>query len=261
MKVEIINDKILLHDYLIRDKYLHLYEIGDLDDFFFGETVWYSGVENGDAKAIALLYNGLSTPTLIALTSDIKPMERLLSEITPDLPSALYIHLSPGLEQPFKERYEIDTAGENFKMALKDLSPVREFDTNGVIRLGEKYAESLGDFYAGAYPGNWFSPRMLQSGYYYGITERNRIIAVAGVHVFSKEFNVAALGNIAVDPEYRNRGIGRKVTAACCKALLNEVDYIGLNVSVRNQSAVALYKKLGFRSTHRYFGYRMKEPK
>lgn len=260
MKVEIINDKTVLHDYLIRDRYLHLYEIGDLDDFFFGETVWYAGVETGEVRAIVLLYNGLSVPTLIVLTSGIEPVAELLSKIISYLPSALYVHLSPGLEQPFKERYEIDTIGENIKMALKDPDSVRGIDTNGVIRLDEKYAELLEDFYAGAYPGNWFSPRMLRSGYYYGIAKRNRIIAVAGVHVFSKEFNVAALGNIAVDPEFRNRGLGRKVTAACCKALMNEVDYIGLNVSVGNQSAVALYKKLGFRPTHRYFEYRMKEP-
>ncbi len=258
--VEIVRDKTRLYEYLIQDRYLHLYEIGDLDEFFFPDTRWYTLSEKDDIKAIALLYNGLSIPTLIALTDAYNPMVKLLHHIIPELPSPLYVHLSPGLENPFRPYFDIESVGENFKMGLTGPETVREIDTEDVVGLNLRHSENLVRFYREAYPGNWFSPRMLESGHYYGLFDGDAIIAAAGVHVYSVEYNVAALGNIAVHPEYRNRGLGGQVTAACCKALLNEVELIGLNVAAGNRSAIALYKRLGFQPAARYFEYRMDKP-
>ena len=74
----------------------------------------------------------------------------------------------------------------------------------------------------------------------------------AGVHVYSEEYRVAALGNIVTHPDYRNRGFGRIVTAYLCKKLLEKVDHIGLNVHRDNVSAIRCYENLGFEILGKY---------
>lgn len=60
------------------------------------------------------------------------------------------------------------------------------------------------------YPGNWFDPRTLEFGirlfsHYgkWGSCLDNIIIATAGIHVYSKKYNVTVLGNICVHLAYR----------------------------------------------------------
>ena len=74
----------------------------------------------------------------------------------------------------------------------------------------------------------------------------HRLAGIAGVHVYSRDYKVAALGNIASHPDYRGQGVGFLTTAYCCKRLARTVNTIGLNVSQSNPAAIALYKKLGF---------------
>ena len=97
-----------------------------------------------------------------------------------------------------------------------------------------------------AYPGNFFEPRMLDTKRYFGIRQDGKLVSVAGVHVYSARYRVAALGNITTHPDYRGRGYGRIASARVCKSLLSEIDYIGLNVKADNTSAIRCYEKLGF---------------
>ncbi|MHC4104953.1 MAG: GNAT family N-acetyltransferase, partial [Planctomycetota bacterium] len=101
-------------------------------------------------------------------------------------------------------------------------------------------------FFEKAYPGNFFEPRMLETKQYYGIRQSGALISVAGVHVYSSRYKVAALGNITTHPNYRGKGYGRIVTAQLCKSLLNKIDHIGLNVKSDNKSAIRCYEKLEF---------------
>jgi predicted GNAT family acetyltransferase len=66
------------------------------------------------------------------------------------------------------------------------------------------------------------------------------------VHVYSRRYRVAALGNIATHPDYRGKGYGKVVAARVCKSLLNDIDHIGLNVKTDNKGAIRCYQKLGF---------------
>ena len=71
-------------------------------------------------------------------------------------------------------------------------------------------------------------------------------MSVAGVHVCSQSYGVAALGNIATHPDFRKRGLGTAVTAKLCSSLLDIVESIGLNVKTDNVAALNCYRKLGF---------------
>ena len=83
----------------------------------------------------------------------------------------------------------------------------------------------------------------------------DKLAADAGVHVYSRKYKAAALGNITVRPDLRGRGLGKKVTARVCRELLKRTELIGLNVAAGNASAIACYRSLGFEKTHAYEEY------
>jgi predicted GNAT family acetyltransferase len=87
---------------------------------------------------------------------------------------------------------------------------------------------------------------MLETNQFFGIRKGMRLISIAGIHVYSEEYRVAALGNITTHPLHRGKGYGTLVTARLCKSLLKNVDHIGLNVKADNRIAIVCYRKLGF---------------
>lgn len=250
-----LSDKQEIYNYLRNDPGLHIYEIGDLDDHFRDDTIWYGLMKDDTLKAILLVYTGLLEPTVLALTDDIDPMRELISEIKDRLPNKFYLHLSPGLIDLFDHEFNYRHRGDNFKMILKDSFEVSQTYYPEVIKFCMEELDSLIDFYAESYPGNWFNFRMLATGHYYGIKFDTRIAAAGGVHVYSPEYKVASLGNIAVHPDFRGQGLGYKVTSALCKNLLSSVDTIGLNVRVKNKTAISIYHKLGFEEIANYDEY------
>jgi predicted GNAT family acetyltransferase len=140
-------------------------------------------------------------------------------------------------------------------MALTDKRRVLRADVSKVKTLSKRDLPALLKFYKRAYPDNWFDPHTLETGMYFGLMEGDEISAVAGVHVYSKKYRVAALGNIATAPEMRGRGLAGKVTAMLCRALLQHTEHIGLNVNSENKAAIACYKRLGFGLTAPYEEY------
>ena len=94
---------------------------------------------------------------------------------------------------------------------------------------------------------------MLATGRYVGIREDGRLVCVAGVHVYSPVFGVAALGNVATLPSLRGRGLARGACAALCRLLLEDgIETIALNVRADNAAAIASYATLGFEPAAEY---------
>jgi predicted GNAT family acetyltransferase len=83
-------------------------------------------------------------------------------------------------------------------------------------------------------------------GQYFGLRQDGRLVSVAGVHVYSEHYRVAALGNIVTHPAYRRRGYARQVMARLCQSVLEKVEHVGLNVKADNDAAIACYARLGF---------------
>lgn len=245
MMLELVEtrDRERIEAFLRRDRELHVYEIGDLDPFFWPATTWWTAMRGDAIAALALLYRGPAIPTLLVLERhDLEAGCWLASRLSPLLPDPLYAHLSPGLVEAFGDRPR-EAQGTYLKMTLGTLA---EVDTAGVERLGVQDLAAIDAFYARAYPDNWFDPRMLETGEYFGVRDGNALIGIAGVHVVSAHHGVAALGNIATDPAHRGRGIARRTTAATCSSLLRRVDTLSLNVSAENAAAIRCYRALGF---------------
>lgn len=232
-----------------RDPARHLYELGDLDDFFWPHTVWYATEEAGEIRQVVLLYTAGDPPVLLA-TGEAEEWDRLralLREILPILPAQVYTHVSREVLPVLTERYTPESYGLHFKMWLTKPEELESVSDEGVTALTSADIVAAQALYAAAYPGSWFDARMLETGQYFGIWELGgALVAIAGVHSYSPTYRVAALGNITTHPDWRGRGLATKVTAAVCRSLSNNVDYIGLNVLAENQAAIACYQKLGF---------------
>jgi len=93
---------------------------------------------------------------------------------------------------------------------------------------------------------------MLKTQQYYGILEADKLIGIGGVHVYSEEYRVAALGNVTIHPRYRNKGLGKQLISHLCQKLRQKVDHIGLNVAIDNVAAIKCYKDLGFEIVGEY---------
>lgn len=241
-----LNDKNEIKEFLEQDPYLHIYSLGDLDDFFWPFTSWYGSRNKKGLQAIILVYKGPELPTVCALCRDNNVMGDLLDSVQNILPDKFYSHLSPGLENVLNKTFFVDSGAKHYKMALLNTGSSLIQNTSNVLRLSKDDLLELNKLYAGSYPGNWFDPRMLETDQYYGIKDGDRIKSVAGVHVFSKEYKVAAVGNIVTHHEFRGHGYGASVTSALCKSLLRKNVRIGLNVQSDNISAVRMYERLGF---------------
>jgi ribosomal protein S18 acetylase RimI-like enzyme len=255
MGVICLRDKSRIEAFLRKNVYLHIYSIGDLDDFFWPDTTWYGWEERGDIQSVVLLYTASDAPTLLALSEQQDVMWELVQSIFPVLPERFYAHLSPAVAETVERQCKIKSYGKHYKMGLKNKTLLHDIDCSQVIRLIENDLDDMLGLYEKSYPGNWFNARMLKTEQYFGIRLKNRLVSIAGVHVYSEKYKVAALGNIVTHPDYRSRGFGKAVTAKLCQSLFEHVDNIGLNVKADNTAAIALYKKLGFEIVSTYYEY------
>jgi ribosomal protein S18 acetylase RimI-like enzyme len=246
VKLVSLHSKEEIEGFLRRNTFLNIYSIGDLDDFFWGSTVWYA-LKDEEIRELLLMYTGLGVPTLLALTGEPGgPVVQILRAVRHLLPRRFYAHFSEGLSSALAGEYHVQSHGTFHKMALTDTSQMSDVDTSEVVRLTAADLGEIYELYEVSYPGNWFDPRMLETGHYYGLRRDDRLLAAAGVHVYSPTYRVAAIGNVTTHPHFRGRGLATAVCARLCTALLQAVDHIGLNVKSDNASAIASYERLGF---------------
>jgi ribosomal protein S18 acetylase RimI-like enzyme len=231
-----------------RNPFLHIYAIGDLDDFFWPHTTWYAVRLDGRVQQLVLLYTGCSLPTVLAYAEQpISSMCDLIDDLRSILPGRFYGHFTTGVADVLANDYRITPHGGFHKMGLTDPSRLAGVDGSAAVRLTSADTQELHALYTASYPGNWFTPRMLETGCYFGVRRGGDLVNVAGVHVYSPEYKVAALGNITTRPDVRGQGLATAATARLCQELRQAgIDHIGLNVRADNQSAIACYQKLGF---------------
>jgi len=258
-KIITLHDKAEIFSYLNRNPALHVYSIGDLDDFYFSHTIWYAKVVDGSISALILNYIGMNPPTIISITdTDTDETISLIEGIKPLLPKVFNAHFSPGLIDVIGREKINKDYGVHYRMVLKK-APNDINNPGFQVRIVTKTdLPEITTFYEINYPDNWFDPRMLETGKFYGCFDNGRLVGIAGIHVYSPQYKVAAVGSISTALTHRGRSICKILTSALCKDLLRTVDVIGLNVNSTNETAIRAYKAVGFEIYSEYEEYLVK---
>ena len=247
MGVVELRDRKVIAEFCRRRPAVHAYALGDLDDFFWPHTRWLGWERSGRLEQLVLLYDEPETPVLLALAEPpATGMADLLAAVADELPSDVYAHSTGELVSALPRFAPRSPPAEHRKLGLVDPSRL-DGHPDRALPLGPDDLDEVLAFYARAYPGTWFEPRMLETRRYVGIRDSGGLACVAGVHVWSPEWRVAALGNVATLPEARGRGLATAACAHLCRVLLDDgIDTISLNVRADNAAAIAAYERLGF---------------
>jgi len=240
-QTQLTTDRAAILSFLRKDRLYAAYAIGDLQPPMFERCTWAVATKDGRVRALALHFRGLIPPALFLMG-----VEGGLSTIlqhslcpTPVLVTCRSEHLP--LVQTL---YDLCDTALMWRMVLRP-SCFRPFDRS-CTKLCASQAVQLGALYALG-GGDAFTPSQLQHGVFYGIEVDDQIVAVAGTHLVSPEYGVAAVGNVFTHPEYRGRGYASAATSAVVAALRSAgIRDIVLNVSQSNQAAIRIYERLGF---------------
>lgn len=255
-----LRDRARIERFLRRSAESQIYALADLDDAFWPETRWFVRADDrGELAALCVVLEKLALPIVHAVAEPHDPATlALVAELRPRLPETFFVNLPVGFAAAFAASHAIHSHGEYVKMWLPEPGALRGDSLPGIEPLGPGHADELARFYRErAYApdergGRFFAPYMLSFAPWFGLRERGELVCVAGLHVFSRRYGVAALGNVATAPERRGRGLARAVCARLCRALADAVPLVGLNVAVANAPARACYRALGFREALRY---------
>ena len=260
MRIESLRERAPIERFLRRSAAAQIYALADLDDAFWPDTRWFATRgSDGEIGAVCLVLEKLALPIVHAVAEPREPATLgLVRALSAQLPRRFFVNLPVGYESVFADTHEIAGHGEYVKMQLDDAAGLEKFEIPGIERLGAEHTAEIEDFRAkrayrdGEKAGGFFAPYMLEMFPWFGLREHGDLVSVAGVHVFSQRYGVAALGNVATTPARRGRGLGRAVCARLARELAARVPLVGLNVATSNTAARRCYEALGFRTVLRY---------
>ncbi|MBC7250691.1 MAG: GNAT family N-acetyltransferase [Anaerolineae bacterium] len=245
-QVHRLTDKSQILSFLERDRWYAAYAIGDLEPSFFDLCQWYGAENDGDLRALAMLFSGLEPPVLF-LMGEVPGLSMILGSAL--RPRRVYVTCRQSHLPAVRAFYNLSKAETMLRMILQpaDFRAV----PGEVTRLSPAYTKELERLYSMA-EGNAFKPYQVAQGVFYGIERKGRLIATAGTHVVSPNYGVAAVGNVFTDPNHRRRGYATICTSAVVEELLSRRLDVVLNVSTANATAIHVYERLGFRPYCRF---------
>ena len=239
--VQSVSDAAVLEPLLNRDWPWAGFAIGDLEPEWMRQCEWRRA---GDS--IVLLFNGL-TPRLLSAygaTSDLQSLlasvaeERVWANIRADAEPAFFQFYRPTKVTRMCRMYWEGQVTDKGTETIR-LTPADRHDIEALLQSGE-----------------WvlFVPQALESGHFYGIRDAaGKLIAMAGTHLATKRYNMAALGTVFTHPSHRGKGLA----AICCRDVLASVNASGitrmvLNVEEAKTGARRIYERLGFQTACTY---------
>ncbi len=241
-----VDDPAPLADLYGRHPEVHPYGLADLEEPFWSRSTWY---RSGDA-VVGVLDLGSDEPVLYAVAADAATDAAtldLLEHLVPRLPDHFVITGPVGLSDRLAPTHAADWVIPHVKMHLIDPGRLPEPDPR-VVALDRGAEDAVLALRAhGGDASAFFVPELLDTGWYLGLDDGDgQLAAVAGVHVISERYGVAAIGNVLTHPSRRRQGLARALMATLSRRLLDAVPTVGLNVGVANTAARALYDDLGF---------------
>jgi hypothetical protein len=206
-----LTDKAEILAYLETDRGYAAYAIGDLDTGFYEQCTWSVAARAGQIEALVLHYRGLD-PAALLLMGDAEGLRAILAQTM--APERVYLTCRPEILDLTREFYAWDEVTPMWRLVLAParFAPVLDVpDTAILAPLRPAHVAQINElFVLGG--GLAFSPYQVESGVFYGVLDRGRLVAVAGTHLVSATHSVAAIGNVFTHPNYRERGYGTLTT-------------------------------------------------
>ena len=237
-----LTDKSVIRNRLNTDREWSLFALADLDDGMFEHSDWWAL-----ADGLALVFRAISIRPIFVL-GDAATTRQLLAALPEPLGylnlKAHQLNAAEGI-YCYRQRHEMQ------RMFLDVFQPRR----GRVETLSSADRNEIEHLYAsGEEGGIAFAPFQLNTGFFRGIRREGELVAVAGVHVSSRNEGVAAVGNVFTRPDCRAQGLAETATSAVVASLREAgIQSIGLNVEKTNTSAIRAYERIGFRSHFSYF--------
>jgi predicted GNAT family acetyltransferase len=186
---------------------------------------------------------------------DVAPFAAVASE-TPDAWRALHALLQPGEQVAMLSAdtvAAIDTLQAKRVGTIHQMVATQRFtqglDDNDVIDLGPADVDDMLALVQRTKPGP-FGKRTREMGHYIGIRERGELIAMAGERMAIDGY--VEISAVCVDERCRGRGLAGRLM----NILRREIGLRGetpfLHVFSHNESAIALYERLGFELRHAF---------
>ncbi|WJS97470.1 GNAT family N-acetyltransferase [Novosphingobium humi] len=123
-------------------------------------------------------------------------------------------------------------------------NPPPEADFAGIAALDESHADQMAALAIATKPGPWGAKTRLY-GQFYGIFDGERLIAMAGERARPGD-GWAEVSGVCTDPDYRGRGLARRLILRVMADLAARGDAAYLHSWAGNAAAIALYEQLGF---------------
>jgi ribosomal protein S18 acetylase RimI-like enzyme len=238
-----VTDPEELAELYVPDRGLHIYALADLEEPYWSASSWW---RDGDAAVGLVSLPGGEGEVVYSVSSrDPQGSLRLLGSLVDRLVPGTLVTGPIGVGASLASGHRVAWNRTYHRYLLTDRNAVGPRAPE-VIDLGPGDVDELLDLYEREPGAAFFRPSMLRHDTFAGIRRDGRLVAVAGTHVFSERFGVAALGAVVTDPDFRRDGLGREVTRGVLDRLGDRVEVIGLNCADRNTAAQRLYTQLGF---------------
>lgn len=114
---------------------------------------------------------------------------------------------------------------------------------SNLVPLGEEHIAQMVELATLTKPGP-FGPRTIDFGYYYGIFEGDRLVAMTGQRLHVHQFS--EISAVCTHPDHLGKGYAAALVQQALHLILQQGQTPFLHVRADNSRAIALYERLGF---------------
>ncbi|MBI2863018.1 MAG: GNAT family N-acetyltransferase [Chloroflexi bacterium] len=227
--------------------------IADLTEFKV-DCLFVSADDETGLRGLLSVYSGFTSPVIAAWCDDATLLRRMLrkaasrcARVRDGFVWCLGGESTLGL---LERTVRVDRAREEvqMKLDLQKFHCTAADDCSRAIPLSVENLADLNTLYDLVPPEAWRSEDLLR-GPYRGIYEGGKLVAAAGVHWATPW--IAEIGNVAVHPDSRRRGLAEACVAAVVGDLKGLTERAYLMVFAENEAAINLYLKMGFEEVQR----------